>query len=149
HLVRIAQNQRLSNLELIFAGKNGEKIPMSLSASPLHDSSGQVIGCVSIGIDLSEKKKLEQQMAQSQKLVNLSVMQLRELEDMRQNFLSQITHEFRSPLSAAQAIVGMIAKGDYGNVPQNLIDPLMIVQNNNERLTRLIDELLAAFKLDA
>jgi len=59
---------------------------MSWIFSPMQDESAQLVGIVAIGRDLSERRKLEAQLLQSQKLAALGVM------------AGGIAHEIRNPL---------------------------------------------------
>ena len=49
-----------------FVGAAGEPVPASLTVSDIRDSSGGLIGFVIIGIDISERLKMEQQTAARQ-----------------------------------------------------------------------------------
>jgi len=54
--------------ELAFTRKNGQKIPMNISPTPLFDEKGHYEGSLAIMTDISEKKQLEDQLRQSQKM---------------------------------------------------------------------------------
>lgn len=72
-------------------------IPVSWILSPMKDDMGRTVGVVSVGRDLTERRKLERQLLQSQKLAALGVM------------AGGIAHELRNPLaicaSAAQFLM--------------------------------------------
>ena len=74
--------------------KHGDTIPVSWVLSPMKDDSLQAVGIVAVGRDLTERRKFETQLFQSQKLAALGVMG------------GGIAHEIRNPLaicsSAAQ-----------------------------------------------
>lgn len=73
---------------------SGKRVPISWVFSPMKDEIGRLVGMVAVGRDLSEHRKLERQLRQSQKLAALGVM------------AGGIAHEVRNPLaicySAAQ-----------------------------------------------
>jgi PAS domain S-box-containing protein len=73
---------------------SGKRIPISWVFSPMKDETGRLVGMVAVGRDLSEDRKLERELRQSQKLAALGVM------------AGGIAHEVRNPLaicySAAQ-----------------------------------------------
>ena len=77
--------------------KDGGRIPVSWIFSPMKDHLGQTAGIVAVGRDLTERRKFEAQLLQSQKLAALGVM------------AGGIAHEIRNPLavcgSAAQFIM--------------------------------------------
>ncbi|MBI5251801.1 MAG: PAS domain S-box protein [Desulfomonile tiedjei] len=72
----------------------GKRVPISWVFSPMKDETGRLVGMVAVGRDLSEHRKLERELRQSQKLAALGVM------------AGGIAHEVRNPLaicySAAQ-----------------------------------------------
>jgi PAS domain S-box-containing protein len=77
--------------------KDGDQIPVAWIFSPMKDHLGQTAGVVAVGRDLTERRKFEAQLHQSQKLAALGVM------------AGGIAHEIRNPLavcgSAAQFIM--------------------------------------------
>ncbi len=77
--------------------KDGGRIPVSWIFSPMKDHLAQTAGIVAVGRDLTERRKFEAQLLQSQKLAALGVM------------AGGIAHEIRNPLavcaSAAQFIM--------------------------------------------
>ena len=66
---------------------NGDGILVSWVFSPMKDDYGQTVGAVVVGRDLAERRKLENQLRQSQKLAALGVM------------AGGIAHEIRNPLA--------------------------------------------------
>jgi PAS domain S-box-containing protein len=77
--------------------RDGGRIPVSWIFSPMKDPLGHTAGIVAVGRDLTERRKFEAQLLQSQKLAALGVM------------AGGIAHEIRNPLavcgSAAQFIM--------------------------------------------
>jgi len=75
----------------------GVSIPVSWVCSPMYDDFAQTVGIVAVGRNLAERRKLEMQLLQSQKLAALGVM------------AGGIAHEIRTPLavcsSAAQFLM--------------------------------------------
>lgn len=78
--------------------KRGDLLRVSWVYSPMKDDLSQLIGFVAVGRDLTERRKFELQLLQSQKLAALGVM------------AGGIAHEIRNPLaissSAAQFLMG-------------------------------------------
>lgn len=59
---KIMQHETISNIETIRKRKDGKEIEISLTLSPVLDSSGKVTGVSGISRDISEKKKLEKEL---------------------------------------------------------------------------------------
>jgi len=67
----------------------------------------------------------------------------------KSEFLSNMSHELRTPLNAILGFTEMISDGLYGDVPDELKDPLNDVQVNGRHLLRLINEVLDLAKIEA
>ena len=81
--------------------KNGVTLPVSWVCSPMYDNmTGKVAGIVAVGRDLSEYRKLEMQLIQSQKLAALGVM------------AGGIAHEIRNPLAICFSAAQFLAEND-------------------------------------
>ncbi len=50
----------VSNREMLYRAKNGEKIPIIFSGSAMHDKNGIVRGFVCVALDIAERKKAEE-----------------------------------------------------------------------------------------
>ena len=90
--------QKTSNrAEWHLVSKSGSPIPVSWVFSPMKDDQARTVGIVAVGRDLTEHRKLERQLLQSEKLAALGVM------------AGGIAHELRNPLavcsSAAQFLI--------------------------------------------
>ncbi|HYG76441.1 MAG TPA: PAS domain S-box protein [Planctomycetota bacterium] len=65
-LKRLTRGDRLEHYETVRVARNGKRIDVSLSVSPLRDTSGNLIGASKVARDISERKKIEAQLRQSQ-----------------------------------------------------------------------------------
>ena len=86
--------------------KNGLNIPVSWVCSPMKDEQSRIVGVVAVGRDLTERRKFEMQLLQSQKFAALGVM------------AGGIAHEIRNPLaicsSAAQFLMADDITPEFG-----------------------------------
>jgi PAS domain S-box-containing protein len=67
-LKRIRRGEIVEHFETVRRRKDGQKIDVSITVSPIKDASGKVIGASKVARDITEKKNLEQQLRQSQKM---------------------------------------------------------------------------------
>jgi signal transduction histidine kinase/HAMP domain-containing protein len=67
----------------------------------------------------------------------------------KSEFLANMSHELRTPLNAILGFNEMILGGIYGDVPQELNEPLTDVQNSGKHLLRLINNVLDLSKIEA
>ncbi|MEO7822523.1 MAG: PAS domain S-box protein, partial [Gemmatimonadaceae bacterium] len=54
--------------EFLVQGKSGKSFPALLTSSPFLDDKGKILGLVGVSIDLTERRSLEEQFRQSQKM---------------------------------------------------------------------------------
>ena len=73
---------------------------------------------------------------------------LRRLERVRRDFVANVSHEFRTPLTAIQGFAETLLAGALDD-PQNRIRFLEIILEHSRRLARLTEDLLKLSKMDA
>ena len=71
---RIRHGGRVTHFETIRTRKDGKQIHVSLTISPIRDGAGKVTGISHIARDITERKELETQLRQTQKLESLGVL---------------------------------------------------------------------------
>jgi PAS domain S-box-containing protein len=62
-LATIAKGRRVEHFETVRVRKDGRRIDLSVSISPIFDASGNIIGASKIGRDITERKLAEQKLA--------------------------------------------------------------------------------------
>ncbi|WP_346880910.1 two-component regulator propeller domain-containing protein [uncultured Algibacter sp.] len=72
----------------------------------------------------------------------------KELNEKKLQFFTNISHEFRTPLSLIVGPLEDIIKNDSSNLPQRVKEKHYTIHQNTNRLNRLINELLDFRKLD-
>jgi PAS domain S-box-containing protein len=82
--------------ELMGRRKDGSVFPVEVSLSYTQSDELLVMAFV---VDISERKQIERERLDHEKL-QLEVKKERELIELRQRFMSMISHEFRTPLTA-------------------------------------------------
>lgn len=65
------QGEAVRDLEEVLQTRQGENIPILISASPIRDAQGKIVAAISTWLDISERKKAEQALkASEQRFVN-------------------------------------------------------------------------------
>ncbi|MFG0331358.1 MAG: sensor histidine kinase [Phycisphaerales bacterium] len=72
----------------------------------------------------------------------------KEISEMKTDFVSKASHELRTPLSSIKAYVEMLIDGEAPDEASRL-DFYQIIQNEAERLGRLIDNMLNISRIEA
>jgi two-component system phosphate regulon sensor histidine kinase PhoR len=76
------------------------------------------------------------------------VTELRRLERVRQDFVANVSHEFKTPLTAIQGFAETLLAGALED-PKNNKRFLEIIRDHAARLARLTDDLLKLARMDA
>ena len=92
-LERIKAAEPIEHYETERVSKNGERVLVSLTISPLKDERGRVVGVSKIARDITQNKKIEMALIQSEKLAATGRM------------AATIAHEINNPL---EAVVNLI-----------------------------------------
>lgn len=79
-------------------------------------------------------------------LVFHDVTRLRELESVRREFVANVSHEFRTPLSIITGYLETLGDEDLGKEMRNKL--IAVMQRHAERLNRLIDDLLTISRME-
>ncbi len=106
----------------------GAHIPVSWAFSPMKKDEEPIVGIVAVGRDLTERRKFEQQLLQSQKLAALGVM------------AGGIAHEIRTPLAISSSAAQFLAEDDM--TPEFRKECAEKVQVGIHRASVIIENLL-------
>lgn len=77
------------------------------------------------------------------------VTKRKELEQLKKEFLSMVSHDMRTPLSAIQGITKLMKLGAFGVMPVKASDQLGKVERSCDRLLALVNDLLDMDKLES
>jgi len=116
--------------EALWKRKDGKLISFELNAALLKNREGDVIGGVIGARDISERKKIQ------------------EIE-MKNAFVSNISHEFRTPLTLSIGPLEGILRGEYGDIRKEVKDQIGLVLRNNRRQLKLVNQLLEFSRLES
>ncbi|MFH1643517.1 MAG: ATP-binding protein [Patescibacteria group bacterium] len=74
---------------------------------------------------------------------------LQKLDKAKSEFISIASHQLRTPLSAIKGYVSMLSEGTYGDLPEKTEKPLNNVYKANERLIKLVNNLLNLSRIES
>jgi PAS domain S-box-containing protein len=106
--------------------KDGTEVPVEIGLNPLHTSEGELV--LSSIVDLSQR---------------------REIDRLRNDFVSTVSHELRTPLTSINGSLGLLQSGVMGALSDKATAMVGIAYKNSERLVRIINDILDIGKLEA
>ncbi|MEW5946713.1 MAG: ATP-binding protein [bacterium] len=78
-----------------------------------------------------------------------SNIKLQKAHEIKDTFLSTVSHELKTPLTTIIGYISMILKGTMGNVPPDVTESLEVVRRRSENLRDLINDLLSISRIDS
>jgi PAS domain S-box-containing protein len=133
----IRRGERVEHFETERVRKDGRRIQVSLTVSPIVDSAGRIIGASKIARDVTERRRAD---AEREELLGIAQRARAEAETAnraKDEFLAMLGHELRNPLSALRNAV-VSARLDDNRRDRALV----IAQRQTDQLARLVDDLL-------
>jgi PAS domain S-box-containing protein len=113
--------------EWTYLHKDGSRMPVHLSVSALRGPGGEITGFLGIGMDLTERKRVE---------------------ELKNEFISTVSHELRTPLTSIRGALGLVLAKAGALLPAKAKGMLELAERNCNRLTLLIDDLLDLEKIE-
>ena len=145
-LARIRHGESVEHFETVRIRKDGERIDVSVTISPIKDSSGKIVGASKIARDITQRRadereirKLNEELEErvAQRTAQLEVAN-RELEA----FAYSVSHDLRAPLRHIGGFSKILTE-DFGpELPPEAQSHLQRIQDGAERMGLLVDELL-------
>jgi len=125
-VARIRSGARVEHFETVRVSKQGRAIDISLTISPVRDSTGRIVGASKIARDITDRKRAEEA--------------LREADRRKDEFIALLAHELRNPLAPIRngLQVLRLAGGDASAVAS----ARAMMERQLSHMVRLIDDLL-------
>ena len=108
--------------------KSGEERFIAWNNTTLQDAESNIIGTISIGEDITERKKID---------------------EIKDEFIGIVSHELRTPLTAIQMSLGLIQTGIYDKKPEKARRMIEIALLDTHRLVNLVNDILDLERIDS
>ena len=132
-IASLKAGKRIEHYETERVRKNGQLFEVSLTISPIKDDSGNVIGASKIARDITERKRIENDL---QKLAT----DLANADRRKNEFLATLAHELRNPLAPMSNMLEVIKRaGTDGEIIKRAHETL---ERQLGQMVRLVDDLL-------
>jgi two-component system, cell cycle sensor histidine kinase and response regulator CckA len=126
---KLKQGERIKRFETVHIGKGGRRIDVSMTISPVKDAHEQIIGAAAITRDVSDRKLLEKQLQQAQKMEAIGQL------------AGGIAHDFNNLLSVISGHCELLSEQlDQNERPQQHCEQ---IKKAGQRAAGLTRQLLA------
>lgn len=96
-----------------------------------------------------ERERLQREIAAKKVELEAANKKLQQLDKIKSDFVANVAHEFRTPLTIIKGNVDLVNKGGLGNVAPAQKEMLDGAINIVNRLSRLVNDLLDISKIEA
>jgi PAS domain S-box-containing protein len=107
---------------------DGITLSVAITYAPLYASDGRVVNIIANIRDITNFRKAQ---------------------EMQSVFVSGVSHELKTPVALIKGYAGTLRREDASWDPQVIRDGLAVIEDEADRLTELIENLLTASKLQA
>lgn len=125
--------------EIEILRKDGSRVWVLISGSPIYDLEGEMIGTIGIHYDMSAQKSLEQELAKAK-------VTAEQAQKAEQQFLANMSHEIRTPMNAVIGMTHLLYETNLSETQKEYIDALRF---SADSLMGLINNILDLSKIEA
>ena len=139
-LATLRRGERIDHFETERVRKDGRRIFVSISVSPIKNSRGEIVGAANVGRDISLQKRAEierQEMLRKERAARADAEAASRAKDA---FLAMLSHELRSPLSPILAWARLLRQGVLD--AEKTERALETIERSARSQAQLIDDLL-------
>ncbi len=130
---------RHSVYEIQIRRKDGELIWVLISGAPIKDSDGNIVGSIGIHYDITDRKRLEHDLAEARRMADHARLTERQ-------FLANMSHEIRTPMNAVIGMTHLLYETNPTQTQKVYLDSLRFAADS---LLGIIDNILDLSKIEA
>jgi len=119
------------------------------TCSPVKDSSGKVTQVLELIQDITDKKKMENEIREKAIKLEEANIKLKELDLLKSVFIASMSHELRTPLNSIIGFTGIILQNMAGDINDEQRDMLNRVYDSSNHLLALISDVIDISKIEA
>ncbi len=127
------------NMEMRIRRRDGSDVWELASGAPIYGDDGKLIGAILVMVDITERKKIEQELKDAKKKAE-------EANKAKSQFLANMSHEIRTPMNGIIGMGELLSMSRLRPEHQAFVDSINISANN---LLGIINDILDISKIEA
>jgi PAS domain S-box-containing protein len=125
-LARLRRGERVDHFETVRVAKDGRRLDISLTVSPVRDGAGRVVGASKVARDITDRKRVD--------------AALREADRRKDEFLALLAHELRNPLAPIRNGLQILRLAERD--PEARARAREMMDRQLTHMVRIVDDLL-------
>ena len=147
--VALAQAASGRRRDWFFRHQDGSERMISLSLSRVTDSSGEVVGYIGAGEDITERMRAQAALSTALEREHAAVVRLQEVDHVKQELVSNVSHELRTPITSISGYAELLADNALGELTSSQSDAVQRIERNTTRLGLLVEDLLTMSRAES
>jgi hypothetical protein len=129
--------------------KDGTQFTVSVSVDQVTDTSGQLVGHLCVGHDVTDQRTTEDLLFATLEMEREAVERLRKLDQTKTEFVATVSHELRTPMTSISGYTELLQDGAAGDLTPSQQEFVEAIGRNCDRLTALANDLLTLSSLES
>jgi signal transduction histidine kinase len=121
--------------------KDGSTVPLEMAASAIYDAEGRFVGRQEIARDLTERRRLEEEVRERKRLEGVN--------RFKSQFLANMSHELRTPMNAVLGFSELLRDRRFGPLTEKQARFVNNILVGGRHLLALINDILDLAKIEA
>lgn len=142
-----AKRKKNSHIETALLHSSGKKVEFNIYLSRIINPVNEETGYLALGYDVTLQKRMKLKLENSNRLLISKNFKIEEANRYKTEFLNNITHELRTPLSGVIGVIKLIRSFKIEHEP--LEHNIQIIENNSKNLLAIINQLLDISRIEA
>jgi PAS domain S-box-containing protein len=126
--------------DVVVRTSEGARLDIDLMLTPVFDDDGRVTHIIPSGIDISDRKRVENALRENDRRLSEAAAALTEADRRKDVFLATLAHELRNPLAPIRTCVQILQMVTADNA--SLQKTTKMIDRQVTHLVRLVDDLL-------
>jgi signal transduction histidine kinase len=151
-MARLRRGERIRHYETERVRKDGARLAVALSISPIRDASGALVGAATIARDITALKRAEAEREHLLARERAALAAAQQAMAARDEFFASLSHDLRTPLTGIRGLAQLLAR-QLGRLDaphaRRLVEQADAIDRAAGAMAAMVDELLDLTRLGA
>lgn len=112
---KVMKTEQALSTEDVFTEASGKVVTVLTNKTPLKNSHGKIIGVLAISVDITERKKMEEDLLKAKEAAEIAT-------HAKTEFLRNMEHQLRTPFSGVYSMVELLAESETNPDKKELLE---------------------------